>query len=439
MLSISLMLFAIFFGAGNMIFPPALGHASGVDFFPALLGFITTDAGIAILGIAAVVLSGNSISDLAALVSKRFALLLPLVVYLLIGPLFALPRTGSVSFELSLLPFLPEGFSTPIACGLFTAAFFTITFYLSSNPKKIVDIVGRVLTPLLLLAIAAIFFGSIFAKDIYIQNELFNVLHEPSAEYAQFPFFQGMMQGYLALDGPAGLAFSILVIDAIRQQGVKDKRDIVKYTFLCGLGSALFLAIVYFALAYVGAITPGVFANGGVLLTSVTHTLYGTYGVMLLGVAVLLACLTTAIGLTTSFSDYLVRVYPKLSYKKVAFVVCGFSFLIANVGLSQLIAISLPILVMLYPLSVVLMVTSFFKRWIQERRMVYVLGMSFAFFVSFFSGLQEAQYHIGGLQDFVSQLPFYEQGIGWILPACIGVLIGFLPIWKRMNQYLQEH
>lgn len=438
MLSISLMLFAIFFGAGNMIFPPALGQASGSNMLAALLGFIVTDAGIAILGIAAVVLAGNSITDLASLVSKRFGYLLPLIVYLLIGPLFALPRTGSVSFELMVQPFLPQNTSLRIACLLFTAVFFGLTFYLSSNPKKIVTIVGKILTPLLLLAIAAIFFGSIFADDLQMEGEVFGVLHSPQGAYCELPFFEGMIQGYLALDGPAGLAFSIIVITAIQELGVSEKKDIVKYTCICGLGAAGFLSLVYFALAYVGAITPGSFANGGSLLTYVTQQLFGKGGVALLGVAVLLACLTTSIGLTTSFSDYLVNTYPNLHYKKVAFLVCAFSFLIANVGLSQLIAISLPILIMLYPMSVVLMVLSFFRKRIGQHRMVYVLGMLFAFAISFFSGLDQANLHLGALHDLVAQLPFYEQGIAWMMPSILGAALGFLPIWTSMNAYLER-
>lgn len=430
MLSISLMLFAIFFGAGNMIFPPALGQASGSEVFYALLGFITTDAGIAILGIGAVVLAGNSISDLAALVSKRFALIFPLVVYLLIGPLFALPRTGSVSFELALQPFLQEGSNTTVFSFVFTGLFFLITYFLSSNPKRIVDIVGKVLTPVLLLAIFAIFFGSI------LQGPL--VMEAPSDAYESIPFFQGMIQGYLSLDGPAGLAFSILVIQAIQQQGIKKKKDIVKYTCLCGLGAASFLSVVYFALAYVGAITPGTFANGGVLLSVVTKSLFGTPGVLLLGLAVFLACLTTAIGLTTSFSDYLVSVYPNLKYRNVAIYVCVFSFIISNVGLSSLIAISLPVLIMLYPVSVVLMVLSFFQSRIKEKRMVYVCGMIAAFMVSLFSGLDEAGLYIGTLHDLVRELPFYAYGVGWILPAIIGSFVGLLPCWKTMNERLMK-
>lgn len=436
MLSISLMLFAIFFGAGNMIFPPALGQAAGGNFFQALLGFIVTDAGIAILGIAAVVLCGNTISDVANLVSKRFGLLLPLGVYLLIGPLFALPRTGSVSFELSLLPFLGEGANLTMYSFLFTGLFFAITYLLSSNPTKIVDIVGKILTPVLLGAIAFIFFGSLFNKDMMIANQTFGEFQAASGNYVDMPFFQGMIEGYLALDGPAGLAFSIIVIQAIRELGVTDKKSIIKYTCICGLGAAFFLSIVYFALSYVGAITPGTYANGGVLLTTITKQLFSTPGVIVLGIAVLLACLTTAIGLTTSFSDYLTSVYPKLKYKQVAFVVCVFSFIIANVGLTQLIKISLPILIMIYPVTVVLMVLSFFHTRIGNRRMVYVLGMVFAFLVSFFSGLDNAQLHFGIVHDWMAQLPFYNLGIGWILPAMVGALLGLLPCFSSLNRRL---
>lgn len=436
MLSISLMLFAIFFGAGNMIFPPALGQAGGSHFIWALLGFIVTDAGIAILGIAAVVFVGNSIQEWAGIVSKKFALCLSMTVYLLIGPLFALPRTGSVSFELALSPFLDAGTNLLPYSIAFIFVFFAITYVLSSNPSKIVDIVGKVLTPVLLGAIELIFIGSLVKSGTTLQQDTFGTLQAPQGNYQDMPFFQGMIEGYLALDGPAGLAFSIIVIQAIRQKGISDKKSIITYTCLCGLGAAFFLALVYFALAYVGAITPGVYANGGALLSEVTRHLFGNIGVAVLGLAVLLACLTTSIGLTTSFSDYIVSVYPQCKYKKVAFVVCAFSFVIANVGLSQLIQISLPILIMLYPITVVLMVLSFFQKRIQTRRMVYVLGMLCAFAVSFFSGLDQAGIHMGSVHALVAQLPFYSYGVGWILPAILGAVVGWLPCFAPWNQKL---
>lgn len=433
LLSVSMMLFAIFFGAGNMIFPPAMGQLAGSNFLPALAGFILTDAGIAILGITAVVLVGNSMSDLGSLISKKFALCLSIGVYLLIGPLFALPRTGSVSYEIALLPYVGNG-NTFLFSILFTAVFFGITYYLSSNPNNIVDVVGKYLTPILLLSILAIFVLSI-TRGVMHGDFAFGAINQPQGEYMNIPFFKGMIEGYNALDGPAGLAFSIIVITAIKGYGITDKKGIAKYTILCGLGAALFLGIVYFMLTYVGVITNTPFTNGGALLHTVSNHLFGSAGGVVLGIAVLLACLTTSIGLTTSFADYFHTILPGISYKKIAAIVCIFSFLISNVGLSQLIQISLPVLIMIYPVTVVLMLLSFIKEKIAHRKMVYILAMLFTFIVAFINGLDSIHISLGVLSNLCSMLPYNELSIGWVLPAIVGALLGFLPIWP-MNKAL---
>lgn len=431
-LSVSLTLFAIFFGAGNMIFPPAMGQLAGTSYFSALLGFILTDAGIAILGVTAVVLVGNSMSDLGALISKKFALFLSVGVYLLIGPLFALPRTGSVSFELAALPYINTDYKIVFSL-LFTAAFFLITYYLSSNPNKIVDIVGKYLTPFLLLSILAIFIATIISVKTDAGGNILGTIAAPKDNYAHIPLFQGMIEGYNALDGPAGLAFAIIVINAIKNYGIKEKKNIAKYTILSGLGAAFFLAVVYFMLTYVGARTIVPFENGGALLHTVTNHLFGGVGGVILGVAVLFACLTTSIGLTTSFSDYFQSILPNVSYKKIAAIVCFFSFIISNVGLSQLIKISLPILIIIYPVTVSLILLSFCKKVIGERRSVYILGMIFTFIASFVNGLDSAGIQISFISEFAHKLPFYDLSLGWILPFLIGSALGFLPIFNFMN------
>lgn len=431
LLSVSMMLFAMFFGAGNMIFPPAMGQLAGNQFPAALAGFILADAGIAILGVTAVVLVGNSMSDLGRLVSKRFALCLSIGVYLLIGPLFALPRTGSVSYEIAILPYLGESASTMTSL-LFTAIFFGITYYLSSNPSKIVDIVGKYLTPALLLCIGAIFIASL-CKGYDGNGISFGTIGNPQGDYATIPFFKGMIEGYNALDGPAGIAFAILVIQAIRSYGIENRTSIARYTILCGLGAAGFLTLVYFALTYVGAITQTPFANGGNLLHAVANHLFGGVGGVILGTAVLFACLTTSIGLTTSFSDYFKELCPNVSYKKIAFGVCFFSFLIANVGLSQLVSISLPILIIIYPVTVILIFLSFFKNRIGNRKMIYVLGMIFTFIVSFVNGIESTGFTCYAF-DFFHTLPFYKLGIGWILPGLLGAILGALPFWHKKTE-----
>lgn len=434
-ISVSMMLFAIFFGAGNMIFPPAMGQLAGTNFLPALAGFVLTDAGIAILGITAVVLVGSSMSDLGGLISKRFALCLSIGVYLLIGPLFALPRTGSVSFEIAMLPYIGKDVAF-IGSLIFTAVFFGITYYLSSNPSKIVDVVGRYLTPVLLISILAIFIASL-VKGTSTGALSFGTVGEPQGEYATIPFFKGMIEGYNALDGPAGLAFSIIVITAIKEYGIKEKKEIAKYTIVCGIGSALFLAVVYFMLTYVGALTATPFANGGALLHEVTNHLFGSAGGVILGVAVLLACLTTSIGLTTSFSDYFHSIRPQWSYKRIAAGVCLFSFLISNVGLSQLIQISLPILIMIYPVTVVLILLSFLKEKIAHRKMVYILAMIFTFMVSFVNGLDSIHITLGPVTALFQKLPFYALSIGWLFPALLGALLGLLP-WPIHRKKMEE-
>lgn len=432
-ISVSMMLFAIFFGAGNMIFPPAMGQLAGTSYLSALAGFILTDAGIAILGVTAVVLAGSSMSDLGNLVGRRFALFLSVGVYLLIGPLFALPRTGSVSFEIALLPYIGES-NSMLWSLLFTGAFFGLTYYLSSNPSRIVDVVGKYLTPVLLLSILSIFIASLLNGGSN-GSFSFGTIPAPTAAYADIPFFKGMIEGYNALDGPAGLAFAIIVITAIRSYGITEKKTIARYTIICGLGAAGFLAVVYFMLTYVGAMTNTAFANGGALLHAVTNHLFGGIGGIILGIAVLFACLTTSIGLTTSFADYFQTILPKRwSYKKIAAAVCLFSFVISNIGLSQLITVSLPILIMIYPVTVVLMLLSFLRKRIGSRRMVYVMAMLFTFAVSFVNGMESAGIHFGILSDWCALLPFYELSIGWILPAVAGAMIGLLPMWPMNHR-----
>ena len=413
-----------------------MGQLAGTNYFSALLGFIITDAGIAILGITAIVLVGSTMDDLGSLISKKFAIFLSVGVYLLIGPLFALPRTGSVSFEISVLPYINPD-QKMLWSLLFTGVFFLITYYLSSNPNRIVDIVGKALTPVLLISIFVIFITTMFHPEGNGLIEMGSIA-QPVNGYEEIPLFKGMIEGYNALDGPAGLAFAIIVINAIRNFGISDRKSIAKYTIICGLGSAFFLSIVYFMLTYIGANTITPFENGGSLLHGVTSHLFGGAGGFILGIAVLLACLTTSIGLTTSFANYFKFILPeKWTYKKIAAFVCVFSFVIANVGLSQLIAISLPILIMIYPVTVVLIVLSFFRNKIKHRRMVYVMAMILTFVISFVNGLDSAGISLGVITELVASLPFYKLSLGWIWFALLGIIIGMLPFWP-MNKPIQK-
>ena len=419
LISISLMLFAMFFGAGNMIFPPMLGHLSGTNYLIGTIGFIVTDAGLSILGIAAIVHVGNKISDLGQLIGPRFAIFFGLMVYLLIGPLFALPRTGTVSYSMVVEPFLDE--PNMLFSVIFTAIFFGVTYILCVNPSRIVDIVGKVLTPILLISIAVIFIASVV-------NPV-GEIGAPQGDYATMPFFKGVIEGYLALDGMGALAFAIVVIEAMKGRGFESQHEIARGTLIAGIAAGIGLGIVYLALGYVGAQTSTgqSFENGSVLLTSVVNTLLGPIGMVVLGIAVLFACLTTSIGLASSFSDFVHEVFPKYSYKQILIVVCLFSFGVSNIGLTKMIAITLPALIMVYPPVIVLIFTSFAKRWLGDRPEPYAFGMFFALIIGIFDGLKAAGLLSESLHETIASIvPWFNLGIGWVVPAIIGVVLGMI-------------
>ena len=416
--ALSCMIFAIFFGAGNMIFPPAMAQLAGEQSWIALAGFIVSDVGIAVAGIMAVVLAGSSMFELASRINQRFAIIFSLLVYSSIGPLFALPRCGSVSFEIGMTPFL-NGFNPTLASLLFTFAFFLITYILSINPGKIVDIVGKILTPVLLICIALLFIGT-------IMNPV-GIVGPAHGDYQSIPFFKGLIEGYLALDGFAGLVFAILVVEALNQFKITEKKAMVKSTLLCSLIAGALLSIVYAALVVVGAQTSTMelFANGGTLLTTVTFSLFGKAGNLILAIAVILACLTTSIGLSCSFSDFIAKTFPRFTYRQVLITICVFSFLIANIGLSQLIALVLPILVTTYPLVVILVVVGLLDPWLKSHTEIMKMGMIFAFPFALLDGFKTAKIAIPYLSDLALKVPFFDLGIGWLIPAIIGCLIGY--------------
>lgn len=431
--SLSLMLFAMFFGAGNMIFPPMLGQQAGTNFLQGIAGFVVTDAGLSVLGIAAVVMVGTKIEDLAGLISHKFGIFMSIMVYFLIGPLFALPRTGTVSFELAVVPFVPQGVSVKLISLIFTALFFGITFILCLNTSKIVNIVGKVLTPILIIAILVIFAVSLI-------NPV-GTVGAPTGDYSTIPFFKGLIEGYLALDGMAGLAFAIIAINAVKGFGIKEPKRIAKYTIICGVFAELGLAAIYLALGHIGAQTSSLaqFENGGALLANVVNQLLGRTGNLILGVAVLMACLTTSIGLASSFSDYFHSIFPKLSYNKILVIVCLFSFAISNVGLTSLIKYSLPALIMIYPPTIALVLFSFANKWIKGKAEAYVLAMAFSLVIGIFDGLKHMKISLGFLSELVSKVPFYNLGIGWIVPSIIGCLIGLLPFVNFMGAKKEQN
>lgn len=421
-LTIGLMLFALFFGAGNLIFPPALGQLAGVNMWEAILGFLITGVGLPLLGVVAIGISGSDVQSLSSRVHPVFGLVFTIVLYLAIGPVFAIPRTGTVTYEIGILPFLPEAAAqSSLPLFLFTIIFFGITLWLSLNPTKIVDTVGKLLTPILLIVLALI------SVKMFITP--LGEMQAPKGEYVNGSFFKGFLEGYLTMDTLAALVFSIVVINAVKERGVTDRSEIAKICIKCGLIAAAGLAAVYISLAYLGATSVsqvGYLDNGGSVLSESVTVLFGSLGNVILSTAITFACLTTSIGLVSACGNFFSKIFPKVSYKLIITVICLFSLVVANVGLTNLIAFSVPVLVGIYPLAIVLIVLSFLHQYFKGAPEVYIGSLILTTIISIADGLKA-----GGLlpvtidESLIAIIPLYEYGIGFIVPAIIGGIIGF--------------
>lgn len=417
--AISLMLFALFFGAGNMIFPPALGQGAGTDVWIALFGFVITGVGLPLLGVIAIALKGD-INSLAGRVHPLFSLVFIVAIYLCLGVFVSVPRTGTVAYEMAVAPFLPNsvaGAGYPLV--MFTFIFFAVTFYLALNPSKLVGRIGKVLTPILLAIIAVIVVKALISP--------MGEFGAPTETYKD-PLFKGFIDGYLTLDGLAALVFGNVVINTLKGKGITNKKSIAKVTIVAGIIAALGLLIIYLALAYLGAssVSLGMGENGGVILTNVVHHLFGSYGTLLLGLAIAAACLTTSVGIVAACGEYFSALLSKLSYQKVVFIFCVLAFMVANLGLTQLNALALPILIAIYPIGIVLIVLSLIENYIRIPLAMYVGGIVGAFVISFFDGLNNAHIQIAALAPILEKVPLYSVGIGWLIPGMIGIFVGYV-------------
>ncbi|HZH59935.1 MAG TPA: branched-chain amino acid transport system II carrier protein [Metabacillus sp.] len=426
-LVIGLMLFALFLGAGNMIFPPAMGQQAGEHIWFATLGFLITGVGLPFLGIVAIALSGSDIQTIGNKVHPTFGLIFPIILYLTIGPFFGIPRTATVAFEIGVTPFLPSEFvGQKFPLLIYTIIFFAITFWLSLNPRKLVDRIGKMLTPALLI-ILVLLTGKALLTPM-------GSLQEPQGAYIEGAFFKGFLEGYLTMDTLSALVFGIVVISAIKEQGLKDRFAITKVCIKAGLIASTGLVFVYVSLAFIGATsvsTTGYLDNGGAILSSTASVLFGSLGKTVLGLAITFACLTTSVGLVSACGNYLSKAFPRLSYKKLVLILAIFSACVASFGLTQLISVSVPLLIAIYPLAIVLILLSFLDYVLPTKSIVYIISLSITAVFSIIDGLKAAGVNVDSLNlDFI---PLFNIGIGWLVPAAIGTIIGYIISMFKQN------
>ena len=413
---ISFMLFSLFFGAGNLIFPPFLGQNAGTVTLPAILGFLATAVILPVLGVV-VVSRFDGLDKLSGHVGSRFSLVFTLLIYLSIGPGLGIPRAASVPFEMAVAPYLPEGTNGTLWMVVYSLVFFLVALWLCMNPGKLVKRVGSVLTPSLLTLILLLFVCFLFRGEVAVAG--------PQSAYAAAPFLQGFTEGYQTMDTIAALNFGLVIATTLGSFGLKEKKDTLRYTVVAGVFAGSILAAVYLMLTYMGMCSSGVYAireNGAWTLRSIVSQVFGTPGAILLAAIFTLACLTTCTGLINSISQYFATLFKKTTYKMWVVVIVVFSFLICNLGLNAILSISVPILSAIYPVSIVLIVLGLSHGLWQRNRFVYPVTVGATAVASVLYMLDTLGVSVG----FLRRLPLYDMGFGWVSVALAALVASLL-------------
>lgn len=405
----------MFLGAGNIIFPPFLGLEAGTQFFPAMLGFLLTAVGLPALTL--IVLGRLSDSgQLTQALPKPLAIAFWVLLFIAIGPAFGMPRAVTVAYEMGIKPFF-----TGDHLMLFSVMFVGATLLLAFQRGKLVDYIGKVMTPLLVLMLAALALAAIITP--------LGVLGDPSVSYQHKAITSGLIQGYMTMDAIAAVGFGWVIIKAIRDKGCESPKDVFQATLKVTLIYALLMSACYLAMAYVGATSTSIAegaTNGGELLTRYVAEIFGPLGQYLLAGIIIMACLTTTVGLTNACAEYSQQTF-RTPFAITAIIVTVMTGVVANFGLEQILAISLPAILILCPVAIALVLAAWFLPTTKHNTISYV---SVVMISVVFGGL-DALHILGLLSDSLSAslthyIPLFSAHASWFLPVVITVFISLL-------------
>lgn len=419
-ISVSVMLFGLFFGAGNLIFPPLLGNQAGSKTLESLLFFSVTAVVFPILGVV-VVAKTKGLSNLSGRVGKYFAFVYTAMIYLAIGPGLGIPRAGSLPFEMAVAPYLPNGTSIMVSRLIYTSLFFLVAYLICLRPSKLVNRMGKFLTPALLILILVMFLGVLFNNP--------NNVAQPLEVYKNAKV-KGFLEGYNTMDTIAALNFGLVISLAIKSFKVDDEKQVMNYTIKAGVVAGIFLFVVYAMLSYIGMTTSGLnqgAKNGAEILSSTSLYVFGDFGIILLAGIFTLACLTTCVGLITSVSQYFAKLTnDKVSYNAWITIWSLISFFVANFGLNVILKISVPVLVAIYPVSIVLIVLGLTQKYLKYNKFAYRLICGVTVFISLVEALKTANIKLPLITDLVIKLPFFDISLGWVVPMFVCFALSFL-------------
>ena len=404
-------LFSMFFGAGNLIFPPFLGAQAGTALWLAFAGFAVSAIGLPIAGVAAVARAGG-LPVLAGRVHPRFAQVFAVLVYLSIGPCLAIPRTASTSFEM-LTPLV--GRST-LGQFLYSLVFFTAAYFVALRPEKLTQRLGRILCPTLLVLIVVLFAGCLLRPAA-------SGYGVPTAAYAALPAAQGILDGYQTMDALAALNFGAVIALNIQAVGITEEAAVRRGTIRAGLVAGGMLLVVYAMLTHIGGISGAAFPGcdtGAAVLTALADGLFGRVGQVLLAAIFVIACFNTCVGLIACVGQYFHQLLPRIPYPALAAFFAVASMLVSNLGLAAIIRLSTPVLNAIYPAAIVLILLSFMPG-LEKHRAVYPLCMGLTALQSIAAALP-----LGAVSAAANALPLGSMGFGWVLPALAGLAGGLL-------------
>jgi LIVCS family branched-chain amino acid:cation transporter len=423
LLSVSSMLFGLFFGAGNLIFPVFLGQMAGCNIRSALIGFLITGVGLPLLTVIALGITGSSgVLDLGSRISPRFGRFFTCALYLTIGPFFACPRCITVPFETGIRQVLPSAGNERTALFIFSLIFYLLILYFSLRPGMILTVIGKVLNPVFIGFLAVLILAALFHATGRIDT------FAPSPEYSGNAFAQGLLDGYNTMDTLAGLAFGIIIIDIVKKLGIREPQAIAGNTIRAGIFSCSFMGFIYILTAWCGVLSRSyapLKANGGEILADIASKYFPAGGTILLAAIVFLACLKTVIGLVTSCAECFVEMFPNvLSYRAWSVIFCTVTFAIANFGLTTIIRFSLPVLTLLYPLAITLTILALTGSLRKDAGKTPAVVMGVALFCSLLDLLRTlppawtTAAHLNGLLSVLGHyVPLYTTGFGWALPT----------------------
>lgn len=420
-LAIGLMLFAMFLGAGNVIFAPMVGQQAGSNTWIAMGGFLITGVGLVLLAIIALTRGGGTIEKLAERVHPVFAIVFSILLFLTLGPIYVIPRTTSVVYEIAINPLTGASANTSLYLLIFSTLFIALTILLSWNTTKFVDRLGKVITPIFVILLIALIGKSIITP--------MGSIGQPQTEYLNGAFLKGFTQGYYTMDVLAAFVFGGIFIKSISSLGIKSEKAVSSLFIKAGMITIIGLIALQVSMAWIGASSVesiGFKANGGEVLAQSAITLFGEYGIYMIGTVIFLTGITTNVACLAAVSEYFEKIIPSVSYKKWLIVFSILGLVITNFGLNTILTLASPVLLLLYPLAIALIGLIFANNLFNGHRSVYIGTIIGTGIVAILDAIKEAGIAPEAINNVFGFIPLFENGAGWIATGLIGFFIGLI-------------